>query len=50
MALSGLLVDIFSLRTIFITISLVLIIGALIGFRIPQFRQEAIQIRLRNDC
>ncbi len=43
MALSGLLVDIFSLRVIFITISLILIIGALIGFRIPQFRQEVVQ-------
>jgi MFS family permease len=39
-ALSGLLVDIFSLKFILIAIAIILIIGALIGFRIQQFKQE----------
>ena len=40
MALSGFLVEIFSLRIIFIAISMILIIGALIGFILPQLKDE----------
>jgi len=40
MALSGFLVDILSLSTIFIVIGIMLLLGALLGFTLPQFRSE----------
>lgn len=42
MALSGFLVDIFTLKTIFSSIGIILFAGALIGFMLPQFKNENI--------
>ncbi len=39
MAMSGILVDVFSLKGIFVAISIILFIGALIGFVLPQLRE-----------
>ena len=41
MALSGFLVDILSLSTIFVVIGIMLLIGALLGFALPQFKGES---------
>jgi MFS family permease len=40
--LSGLMADLFSLESIFITISLIIIIGVIIGIKLPQFREDNI--------
>lgn len=45
MALSGFLVDILSLSTILTVIGIVLLIGALLGFVLPQFKSESTAIQ-----
>ncbi len=42
-ALSGILVDVFSLKGIFVAITIILFIGALIGFALPQLREGSAQ-------
>jgi len=42
MVLSGFLVDVFSLTKVFVGIGVILLIGAIVGFALPQFRGEEV--------